>query len=226
MRIDVITVFPEILEGPLGVSLLGKAIEGGLVDVRIHDLREHAEPGDVHRSVDDAPYGGGPGMVLQVGPIVGAVEALGTDPGRVLVLSPAGRRLDQSFIRQLAADEHLILVCGRYEGVDERVLQVLGAEELSVGDYVLSGGELPALVVIEAVARLLPGVIGKEESHEHDSFGAEGTLDHPQYTRPAEFRGLSVPEVLRSGNHAEIERWRRDAAVAKTHRNRPDLTSG
>jgi tRNA (guanine37-N1)-methyltransferase len=220
VRIDVITIFPEILEGPLGASLLGKAIEAGVVDVRVHDLRAFADPDDPHRSLDDAPYGGGPGMVLRAEPIVRAVEAIDPVPGRTLVLSPAGRRLDQALVRELAGVSHLALICGRYEGVDERVVQLTGAEELSIGDYVLSGGELPALVVIDAVARLLPGVIGNQASHERDSFGAEGELDHPHFTRPAEFRGLRVPDVLLSGNHAEIERWRRDAARAKAARLR------
>ena len=222
MRIDVITIFPEFLSGPLRASLLGKAIEAGVVDVAVHDLREHAERGDVHRSVDDTPYGGGPGMVLQVEPIVRAVEALGDDPKRVFVLSPAGRRLDQAFVRELATEDRIVLICGRYEGVDERVIQVLGAEELSIGDYVVSGGELPALVVIEAVTRLVPGVIGREESHEQDSFALDGSLDHPHYTRPAVFRGLAVPDVLLSGDHAAIEHWRREASVAKSRRARLD----
>ncbi|MEX2276022.1 MAG: tRNA (guanosine(37)-N1)-methyltransferase TrmD [Actinomycetota bacterium] len=226
MRIDAITIFPEILAEPLRASLLGKAIEAGLVDVRVHDLRDHADPEDVHRSVDDAPYGGGPGMVLQVEPVVRAVEALADGPRRVFVLSPAGRRLDQQLVRELATEERIVLVCGRYEGVDERALQVLGAEELSIGDYVLSGGELAALVVIEAVTRLVPGVIGREESHERDSFAADGALDHPHYTRPSVFRGLAVPDVLLSGNHAAIERWRREAADEKSGRNRPDLRPG
>jgi len=221
VRIDVVTIFPEILEGPLRGSLLGKAIDAGTVDVRVHDLRAFAT--DRHRQVDDEPYGGGPGMVIKPEPVFAAVRSLGEAPGRVLLMSPAGRRLDQSFVRELASEPRLVIVAGRYEGVDERVVEGLPAEEVSIGDYVLSGGELPALVLIEAVTRLLPGVIGREESHEHDSFGDGGTLDHPHYTRPAEFRGLGVPEVLLSGNHAEIQRWRRDAALEKTRRNRPDL---
>jgi tRNA (guanine37-N1)-methyltransferase len=218
VRIDVITIFPPVVEGPLGASLLGKAIERGVVDVRVHDLRGYADPNDPHRSVDDEPYGGGPGMVLRAEPIVRAVEALDPPPKRVFVLSPAGRRLDQAFVRELAEVEHLALICGRYEGVDERIFQVLGAEELSIGDYVVAGGELPALVVIEAVTRLLPGVVGNEASAEQDSFGPDGELDHPHFTRPAEFRGLAVPGVLLSGNHADIERWRRAAARAKADR--------
>ncbi|HET9672465.1 MAG TPA: tRNA (guanosine(37)-N1)-methyltransferase TrmD [Actinomycetota bacterium] len=221
MLIDVVTIFPAILEGPLRESLLGRAIEQGLVEVRVHDLRDRTA--DRHRSVDDEAYGGGPGMVMKPEPWFTAVEALDPDRGRVILLSPAGRRLDQELVRELAAEPHLTLLCGRYEGVDERVVEGLPAEEVSIGDYVLSGGELPALVVIEAVTRLVPGVIGKEESHRRDSFEAPGLLDHPHYTRPPTFRGMEVPEVLRSGDHDAIERWRREAALAKTRRNRPDL---
>lgn len=223
MRIDVLTIFPEIFASPLRASLLGKALEAGLLEVRIHDIRAHAA--DRHRKVDDEPYGGGPGMVMKPGPIFAAVEALGPGPKRILLLSPAGRRLDQALVRELAREPWLVLICGRYEGVDERVVEGLGAEEVSIGDYVLSGGELPALVVIEAVARLVPGVVGKEESLARESF-EEGILDHPHYTRPAEFRGMRVPEVLLSGDHAAIARWRREAALAKTRRNRPDLLGG
>ena len=215
------TIFPGIFEGPVRESLLGRAIGEGLLDVRVHDLREWSE--DRHRMVDDTAYGGGPGMVMKPEPFFAAVESLDPDRGRVLLLSPAGRRLDQAFVRELAGEEHLTLLCGRYEGVDERVVEGLSAEEVSIGDYVLAGGEVPALVVIEAVTRLVPGVIGKEESHERDSFAEPGSLDHPQYTRPAEFRGMVVPEVLLSGDHGAIERWRHEAAREKTHRNRPDL---
>ena len=221
MRIDVFTIFPEILEGPLHVALLGKAIGSGTVDVRVHDLREFTT--DRHRQVDDESYGGGPGMVMKPEPVFAAVESLEAGAKRVLLLSPAGRRLDQPLVRELAGEPWLVLIAGRYEGIDERVVEGLPAEEVSIGDYVLSGGELAALVLIEAVTRLVPGVIGREESHERDSFGHEGLLDHPHYTRPADFRGMRVPDVLLSGNHAEIERWRREAALAKTRRNRPDL---
>ncbi len=221
MRIDVLTIFPGILQGPLRESLLGRAIEQGLLDVRVHDIRGFAS--DKHRQVDDEPYGGGPGMVMKPGPVFAAVESLGEGHRRTFLLSPAGRRLDQDLVRELAAQAWLVLVCGRYEGVDERVVDGLPAEELSIGDYVLSGGEVPALVVLEAVARLVPGVIGREESHQQDSFGHRGMLDHPHYTRPAEFRGMAVPETLLSGDHAAIERWRREAAREKTRRNRPDL---
>jgi tRNA (guanine37-N1)-methyltransferase len=221
VRIDVLTIFPGIFESPLRESLLGKAIEKGVLDVRVHDIRDHAT--DKHRQVDDESYGGGPGMVMKPEPIFAAVEALEPDPKRVLLLSPAGRRLDQALVRELAAEPWLVLVAGRYEGVDERVVEGLRAEEISIGDYVLSGGEVPALVVLEAVTRLVPGVIGRDESHERDSFGQDGLLDHPHYTRPPEFRGMAVPEVLLSGDHAAIERWRREAAREKTRRNRPDL---
>jgi tRNA (guanine37-N1)-methyltransferase len=221
VRIDVFTIFPTLVEVPLHESLLGKAIAAGLIDVRVHDVRDWAT--DRHRRVDDESFGGGPGMVMKPEPIFAAVESLDPDRGRVLVLSPAGRQLDQALVRELAEEPHLTLVCGRYEGLDERVVEGLPAEELSIGDFVLSGGELPALVVIEAVTRLVPGVIGDEESHRRDSFSASRMLDHPHYTRPREFRGMTVPEVLLSGNHDEIERWRVAAAREKTARNRPDL---
>jgi tRNA (guanine37-N1)-methyltransferase len=221
VRIDIVTIFPGIFESPLRESLLGRAIEAGVLDVRVHDLRDSTT--DKHRQVDDESYGGGPGMVLKPEPVFAAVESLGAGDRRTLLLSPAGRRLDQDLARQLAAEPWLVLICGRYEGVDERVAAGLPAEEVSIGDYVVAGGEVPALVVLEAVTRLVPGVIGRGESHEQDSFGDAGMLDHPHYTRPAEFRGLRVPETLLSGNHAEIERWRREAALEKTRRNRPDL---
>jgi tRNA (guanine37-N1)-methyltransferase len=223
VRIDILTIFPGMFESPLRESLLGRAIERGILDIRLHDIRDATT--DKHRQVDDESYGGGPGMVMKPEPIFSAVESLGEGTKRVLLLSPAGRRLDQAYVRELAEEPWLVLICGRYEGVDERVALGLPAEEVSVGDYVLSGGEVPALVVVEAVTRLVPGVIGKEESHEQDSF-QDGLLDHPHYTRPAEFRGLTVPEVLLSGNHAEIERWRREAALEKTRRMRPDLLEG
>ncbi|TMK14306.1 MAG: tRNA (guanosine(37)-N1)-methyltransferase TrmD [Actinobacteria bacterium] len=222
MRIDVFTIFPGVAEGPLSGSLLGRAIGAGLLDVLVHDLREWTQ--DRHRSVDDAPFGGGPGMVMKPEPFFAAVESLDPERGRVLLTSPAGRRLDQELVRELSSEDHLTILCGRYEGVDERVVDGLPAEEISIGDYVLSGGELPALVLIEAVTRLIPGVIGKEASHQQDSFSSGRLLDHPHYTRPQEFRGMPVPEVLVSGDHGEIARWRRDAAIEKTRRNRPDLS--
>ncbi len=220
MRIDVLTIFPGIIERPLRESLLGKAIEGGILDVRVHDIRDHAA--DRHRQVDDEPYGGGPGMVMMAEPVFRTVEGLGEGPKRFVLLSPAGKRLDQALVRELAAEPWLVLICGRYEGVDERVVEGLPAEEISIGDYVLSGGELPALVVVESVGRLVPGVVGKEESLTRESF-EEGILDHPHYTRPRDLGGLRVPEVLVSGDHARIEEWRRRAAEEKTRRNRPDL---
>jgi tRNA (guanine37-N1)-methyltransferase len=222
MHVDVFTIFPGIFEGPLRESLLGRAMAEGTIDVGVHDLRDWSS--DPRRSVDDESFGGGPGMVMTAEPFFAAVESLDPDRGRVLLLSPAGRRLDQALVRELAAEPHLTLLCGRYEGVDERVVEGLPAEEVSIGDYVLSGGELPALALIEAVTRLVPGVVGNEGSVEQDSFSEPGVLDHPHYTRPREFRGMRVPEVLLSGNHAEIDRWRRDAAAAKMRRNRPDLS--
>ena len=221
MRIDVFTIFPAVVRAPLSGSLLGRAIGVGLLDVRVHDLRDWTT--DRHRSVDDEAFGGGPGMVIKPEPVFAAVESLDPDRGRVILLSPVGRRLDQALVRELAGEPHLTLLCGRYEGIDERVVGGLPAEEISIGDYVLSGGELPALVLIEAVTRLVPGVIGNEASAANDSFGDPTTLDHPHYTRPQEFRGMRVPDVLLSGHHAEIERWRRAAALEKARRNRPDL---
>ncbi|MEX0991390.1 MAG: tRNA (guanosine(37)-N1)-methyltransferase TrmD [Actinomycetota bacterium] len=220
MRVDILTIFPEIFESALRASLLGKAIEQGVVEVNVADIREFTR--DQHRTADDEAYGGGPGMVLKAEPIFEAFESLGDGPKRGILLSPAGRRFDQALVKDLAREERLVLVCGRYEGVDERVLEGLGLEEISIGDYVLSGGEVPALVVLEAVTRLVPGVVGRTESIEQDSF-EQGILDHPHYTRPAELRGMAVPEVLLSGDHAAIEAWRRAAALEKTRRNRPDL---
>jgi len=220
VRVDVLTIFPEILESPLRASLLGRAIQQGLVDVRVLDIRDHTT--DKHRQVDDESFGGGPGMVMKPEPVFAAVEALGEGSKRMLLMSPAGRRLDQDLVKELAREAWLVVICGRYEGVDERVVEGLPAEEVSIGDYVLSGGEVPALALLEAVTRLLPGAVGCAESIERESFEG-GILDHPHYTRPREFRGMEVPEVLLSGDHAAIEAWRRNAAVRKTRRNRPDL---
>ena len=222
MRVDILTIFPEIFESPLRASLLGKAIEQGVVDVHVYDIRDHTT--DKHRQVDDESFGGGPGMVMKPEPIFAAVEALGEGEKRVILLSPAGRRLDQELVKKLSKEPWLVLICGRYEGVDERVVEGLPAEEISIGDYVLPGGEVPALVVLEAVTRLIPGVVGRAESVEQDSFET-GILDHSHYTRPQEFRGMKVPEVLLSGDHAAIEKWRREEALRKTRRNRPDLPS-
>jgi tRNA (guanine37-N1)-methyltransferase len=222
MRIDVVTIFPEFFTGPLQASLLGKARERGVVDVRLHDLREHTT--DPHRTVDDEPYGGGVGMVMKPDPWFAAVEAIeGWESARRLLLTPAGRRLDQDIVRDLAPAPHLILLCGRYEGIDERVAEGLATDELSIGDYVLAGGESAALVVVEAVTRLVPGVVKEQASVEQESFGPDGLLDYPQYTRPAEFRGMRVPDVLLSGDHAEIAAWRHREALERTKRRRPDL---
>jgi tRNA (guanine37-N1)-methyltransferase len=219
MRIDVITIFPEMIEQFAGQSLLGRARHDGRLEVRVHDLRSVTT--DPHRSVDDAPFGGGAGMVLMPQPIFETVEA--ADPPRpLLLLSPAGRRLDQSVVRELAALDGFSLLCGRYEGVDERVRTHLVDGELSIGDYVLAGGEVAAMVVLEAVGRLVPGVMGNEASARDESF-ADGVLEYPQYTRPAEFRGLTVPEVLRSGDHGLVARWRRAMALQRTASARPDL---
>lgn len=219
MRIDVLTIFPEMLEGFASASLLGRARRSGLIDIRTHDLRDAAT--DVHRSVDDAPFGGGAGMVLMPEPIFATVEAV--DPPRpLLFLGPAGRTFDQACAEELAALDGFSLLCGRYEGVDERVRSSLVDGELSMGDYVLAGGEVAAMAVIEAVCRLVPGVMGNTGSGEEESF-ADGLLEYPQYTRPAEFRGMEVPEVLRSGDHARIARWRRAQALHRTIVIRPDL---
>ena len=222
MRIDVFTVFPELVGAFARSSLLGRASERGLLEVRTYDLRDGAT--DVHRSVDDAPFGGGAGMVLMPEPLFTVVEA--ADPPRPLyLLGPGGRRFDQKLAAELARRPGFSLLCGRYEGVDERVRAHLVDEELSVGDYVLAGGEVAAMVVIEAVGRLVPGVMGNRSSADEESF-SDGLLEYPQYTRPARFRGWDVPEVLRSGDHAEVARWRRATALARTLRHRPDLVAG
>ena len=219
MRIDVFTIFPALVDGFCAESLIGRARAGGLLDLRCHDLREHTT--DVHRSVDDTPFGGGAGMVMKPEPIFASVEA--ADPPRpLLLLGPGGRRFDQSLARRLAGLDGFSLLCGRYEGLDHRVREQLVDGELSIGDYVLSGGEVAACAVIEAVGRLLPGVMGNDTSAEHESF-TTGLLEEPQFTRPAEFRGWSVPEILRSGDHAKIARWRHLQALARTVRDRPDL---
>ena len=219
MRVDVFTIFPDLVEAFAGASLLGKARATGLLDVRVHDLRSMTQ--DPHRSVDDAPFGGGAGMVLLPEPIFACVEAV--DPPRpLLLLGPGGRRFDQSVARELAGGDGFSLLCGRYEGVDARVTEHLVDGELSIGDYVLAGGEVASLVVLEAVGRLVPGVMGNEASADEESF-ADGLLEYPQYTRPASFRGWEVPEILRSGDHARIAAWRRAQALARTVRDRPDL---
>jgi tRNA (guanine37-N1)-methyltransferase len=220
MRIDVITLFPEMFEAPLDASLLGKARAAGRITVAVHDLRDHGL--GRHRSVDDEPYGGGPGMVMRPEPIWAAVEELRTEGTHVVLMSARGTLLDHEVVRRLAGHDRLVLICGRYEGVDERVAQHLADEEISIGDYVLAGGELPALVVIETVSRLVPGVLGNRESLALESHSA-GLLEYPQYTRPPEFKGHVVPEVLLSGDHGAVERWRRDESERLTRRRRPDL---
>jgi tRNA (guanine37-N1)-methyltransferase len=219
MRIDVFTIFPDMVEHFVGQSLLGRARGAGALDIRVHDLRSCAT--DPHRSVDDAPYGGGAGMVLMPEPVFAAVEAV--DPPRpLLYLSPAGRTFDQGVARELATGPGFSLLCGRYEGIDERIREHLCDGELSIGDVVLSGGEVAAMVVIESVGRLVPGVMGNDTSADDESFG-DGLLEYPHYTRPAEFRGWSVPEILRSGDHARVARWRRAQALRRTLERRPDL---
>jgi len=221
MRIDAVTIFPEYFSGPLDATLLGKARAKGLLDIRVRDLRAHAA--DKHRTVDDEPFGGGPGMVMMAQPWFDAVEAIdGWERARRVLLTPAGRRLDQSMGEQLSTEPHLILLCGRYEGIDERVASGLATDEISIGDYVLAGGESAALVLIEVVTRLREGVIGEPQSLVEESF-TTGLLDYPHYTRPAEFRGMRVPEVLVSGDHAAIQRWRREEALRRTKERRPDL---
>ena len=222
MRFDLVTIFPGLCAGPLGEGIVGRAIDRGLVDVRVHDLRDYTT--DRHRSVDDVSYGGGPGMVFKPEPLFSAVDALRADGAidAVILTSPQGRRFTQREAERLAGLTRVVLLCGRYEGVDDRVRSGLATEELSIGDYVLSGGELAALVIVDAVVRLVPGAVGDEASVEVDSF-SRGLLDYPHFTRPAEFRGLRVPDVLLSGHHADIRRWRKRESLARTLALRPDL---
>jgi tRNA (guanine37-N1)-methyltransferase len=223
MRIDVFTIFPELIEGYASGSIVGRAVASGAVVLRVHDLRDFAP--DAHRSVDDAPFGGGAGMVLAPGPIFDAVESVDADQGGcrpVFALTPAGRRFDQRVAAELSELPGFSLLCGRYEGIDQRVLDHCCDGELSIGDVVLAGGELAALVVVESVARLCDGVLGNDQSAVEESF-ADGLLEYPQYTKPASFRGWTVPEVLRSGDHGRVARWRRAAALRRTLASRPDL---
>ena len=226
MRVDVITIFPRIVEAGLSEGVVGRARTAGLLDIVVHNLRDFTT--DKHHVVDDVPFGGGPGMVMKPEPFFAALNAIratrGT-PDVVALLTPAGRRFMQDGARRLASQRHVVLLCGRYEGIDERVRDALATEEISIGDYVLSGGEVPALAVIDAAARLVPGVVGDDQSVEADSF-TRGLLDYPHYTRPAEYEGRQVPEVLLSGHHAEIRRWRREAALQRTVERRPDLLDG
>lgn len=225
MRFDVLTLFPAIFGGYLGQSLLKKAIDAGLVHVQLHDMR--AWSNDKHNKVDDRPFGGGPGMILRVEPVVDSVEAvrgMAQPPGHLILLSPQGRRLDQTVVEELAQRERLLLLCGRYEGFDQRVIDVLAPDEISIGDYILGGGEVAAMAVIDAVIRLVPGVLGDEESSHGDSFSTGNRLlEFPQYTRPREYRGIAVPDVLLSGNHQEIARWRQEQSYLHTRRRRADL---
>jgi tRNA (guanine37-N1)-methyltransferase len=223
MKIDVITLFPRMLEGPLDESILKRAQEKGLVSITVHQLRDYAE--GKHRVTDDRPFGGGPGMVMKPEPIVAAVENLKTPEAHVILMTPQGKQLNQEVLRKLSSHKHLIIVCGHYEGVDDRARELVVNEEISIGDYVLTNGALPAMVLIDGISRLLPGVLGHEESANDESF-SQGLLEYPQYTRPAEFRGLKVPDILVSGNHQEIENWRREMSKKKTKEQRPDLLSG
>ena len=228
MRIDILTLFPQMFEAPFGFGIFKRAIDNGLVSLDLRNIRDYTH--DKHHTVDDYPYGGGAGMVLQPGPIFEVVEAIKAgleepDELPVILLSPQGRPFSQQIAQELSRYSHLILICGHYEGVDERVREHLATDEISIGDYVLTGGELPAMVVIDAVVRLLPGVLGSENSSLDDSH-ASGLLEYPQYTRPQEYRGWPVPEVLLSGNHAQINQWRRQQAILRTGQRRPELLAG
>ena len=223
LKVDVVTIFPELYPGPLGHSVVGRALRNGILDVHAVDLRSFAH--DRRGTVDDKPYGGGPGMLMKVEPLVEAVESLRRPESVVLLATPRGERFTQRMAEELAQASHLVIVCGHYEGVDERAAELLQWREVSIGDYVLSSGNLPAMVIVDAVARLLPGVLGSDESSEDESFSA-GLLEYPQYTRPPEYRGLKVPEVLLSGDHGEIARWRRAEAARITGQRRPDLCGG
>ena len=220
MKIDVLTLFPGMFPGPLDESIIKRACESGRLQLGVHDLRDYTH--DRHRTVDDRPFGGGPGMLLKPEPLFEAVEALRGEKTRVILTSPAGRPFRQEIARKLAGEKHVLLVCGSYEGFDERVRQSLADDEISIGDYVLTNGALPAMVIVDAVTRLLPGVLGDDESSQDESF-CGCLLEYPQYTRPAEFRGMNVPEVLLSGDHAAIEKWRREQATVQTRQRRPDL---
>jgi tRNA (guanine37-N1)-methyltransferase len=220
MRIDVLTLFPGMFSGPLDESIVMRARRSGILELTIHQLRDYTH--DRHKTVDDRPFGGGPGMLLKPEPIFEAVESLAREKTRVVLLSPAGRVFNQELARELAKEDHLLIVTGHYEGFDERIREQLADDELSIGDYVLTNGALPAMVIIDAVARLLPGALGDDQSAHEESF-SHGLLEYPQYTRPADFRGLKVPEVLLSGNHGEIAKWRAEQSQLRTQARRPDL---
>jgi len=219
MKIDVLTLFPEMFVGPLDFSMVQRAREAEILDLRVVNLRDYTH--DRHKTVDDKPFGGGPGMLLKPEPVFEAVESLRGEATRVVMLTPAGRKFDQQIARELAGETHLLFLCGAYEGFDERI-RTLAQDELSLGDFVLTNGALPAMVMVDAITRLLPGVLGDEQSSQDESF-SHGTLEYPHYTRPADFRGMKVPDVLLSGNHAAIEKWRREQAKARTKERRPDL---
>ena len=220
MKIDVLTLFPDMFTGPVDVSIIQRARKNGLLDLRVHNLRDYTH--DRYKTVDDRPFGGGPGMVLKPEPIFEAFEDVGSEQPRVILMAPTGRLFKQETARELAKEENLLFICGAYEGVDERVREELVDDELSIGDYVLTNGTLAAMVVIDAVTRLLPGALGDEQSSVDESF-SHGLLEYPHYTRPAEYRGLKVPDILLSGHHAEIEKWRRQQALLRTKERRPDL---
>lgn len=221
MKIDVLTLFPEMFVGPLDASIVQRARETGMLNFRVINLRDYTH--DRHKTVDDRPFGGGPGMLLKPEPIFEAVESLSDENTRVILLSPSGRTFNQSIARELSKESHLLMLSGSYEGFDERIRDQLADDELSIGDYVLTNGALPAMVIVDAVTRLLPGVLGDDASSVDESF-SQGRLEYPQYTRPAEFRGLKVPNVLLSGNHAEIEKWRLEQSRIRTRERRPDLS--
>ena len=225
IRFDVLSIFPEMLQSPLGYSLLKKAQEKGLIEIGLHDIRNWAE--DKHKMTDDAPYGGGCGMVMKVEPVERALSAIRREDQKpqVILLTPQGETFNQKIAAELAGFQQLIMICGRYEGFDERIRRHLADREISIGDYILTGGELPALILIDAIARLIPGVLGNDESISAETFSG-GLLEYPQYTRPAQYKSWGVPDVLVSGNHAEIERWRRVESIKRTWLKRPDLLEG
>lgn len=224
MRFDVLTLFPEMFESYLGQSILKLAIQNGLVDVRTHNFRDFAE--GKHKQVDDKPFGGGPGMLLMCGPVydcVESVQAQDSRPGRLIMMSPQGRKLDQALVEELAREERLMVLCGRYEGFDDRIQEGLQPMEISAGDFICNGGEVPAMLLIDTVIRLIPGVLGDETSSKYDSFSESGLLEYPQFTRPREFRGMTVPDILLSGNHEAIAKWRHEQSLKRTQERRSDL---
>ncbi|WP_417851197.1 tRNA (guanosine(37)-N1)-methyltransferase TrmD [Thalassoglobus sp.] len=227
MRFDVLTLFPGLFEGFLQQSLLKKAIDAELIDIQLWNFRDWTK--DKHQSVDDTPYGGGPGMLIRCEPVFDCVEAVQAEsqhPGKLIMLTPQGRKLDQNLAEELSTEQRLLLLCGRYEGFDDRISQGLKPLEVSIGDFICNGGEVPAMLIIESIMRLIPGVLGDEASAKEDSFSSTGLLEHPQYTRPREFRGMEVPEILLSGNHQAIAKWREEQSLERTRQRRNDLLSG